>query len=285
MNIPVSLLRCRWWIQTAVLTGLCLLPWVNALGWHGVMGNFYAVYLGGVPFADPMTVAQSLVVGVAPAWRLWLGAGLALALALTLGLVFCGWVCPYGLLSEWLWRLRGRVQARRRKQTAFTARTVLTLLGLLGTALLGVPLLNALSGPGLLSLAPQLWHGGHEGGQALFAVLVVPGVLLLTEALAGQRWWCRYACPQSLLLMLAAALGHRCGRGWAVLWRASACTCKDGNQPCARACSLGLRPRAPRGVDGPPAAHCVLCGDCVCACAEQGGALGIGTVSSFARSP
>ena len=49
-------------------------------------------------------------------------------------------------------------------------------------------------------------------------------------------------------------------------WRASACTCK-GETPCRAACSLALNPRR---AAGPPRRDCVMCGDCLKACAARG---------------
>ena len=268
---------------------LCALPWLNAGGWREIMGNFYALYVGGLPFADPLGVAQSLAGGHVPGTRLWLGAALTLAVALVWGRVFCGWICPYGLLSELIWRWRGPTKRREQTRTKVLPgkmgdaregwtwclgwRLALTLAGLVGTAVLGVPVLNALSGPGLLSLAPQM---ALEDMVMVAVVLAIPALLLAAEALTGQRWWCRSACPQALLLMLASALGEYAStrllqrRGTALCWTADACVCKQGELPCVKACSLGLWPRGKKSVD---AALCTRCGDCVSACARRGNAL------------
>lgn len=280
MNIPVGVLRLRRVVQVLVLAGLCVLPWANAQGWKEVMGNFYALYVGGVPFADPLTAAQNLATGYMPGWKLGVGAGLALALALVLGRVFCGWICPYGLLSELLWHWRGRKQGKLREDWAWKGRTVVTLAGLAGTAWLGLPLLNAISAPGNISLLPLL---GQRGWEIVELCAVFVAGLLVLDAGLGTRWWCRYVCPQALLLMLAAWLGSKAwrGRGVAVRWTAARCTCK-GETPCAAACSLGLRPLH---KDGPPVAHCVQCGDCVTACAARGGALRLGMGNSLEAAP
>lgn len=288
MNIPVSVLRWRRAVQWLVLAGLCLLPWANAKGWNAVMGNFYALYVGGVPFADPVGVLQNLATGYAPGWKLWLGAGLALALALALGRVFCGWVCPYGLLSELLWIGQGRggkaaaraaghiVDKGRAMDSRWTVRGAATVFGLAVTAVLGLPVLNMLSAPGSISLAPLVMLDGWH--VALFT-LAPPLLLLALDAVLGTRWWCRYGCPQALLLMVAAWLGRRLGgrRMLAVRWTAGRCSCKAGDEPCATACSMALRPR---GKYGPALAHCVQCGDCVTACSLRGKALVLGTAEA-----
>ena len=274
MRVPVKVLRLRRAVQVLTLVVLCALPWLNAKGWNGVMGNFYALRLGDIPFADPLSVVQTLA-GGSPGWRLWGGALLALGIALALGRVFCGWVCPYGLLSEVAAGIRGRRRAGQNAQPyVWLARGVLACAGVALTCVLGVPALNAVSGPGLLSLAPQLWP---EGAVVLGGVLLPVFAALAVEAITGRRWWCRYACPQALLLMVAAWCG---GRGLRVSWTPAACSCAQGQRPCETACSLELRPRH---AGGPSRALCVQCGACVTACAQRGGALQLGVGAEAQR--
>ncbi len=277
-SVYVSLRRCA-----QVLTGIvfCLLPWLNALGAHWISGSLFALDLGGLPFADPMAALQAAAGGCAPAGSLLMGAVLSLALALLLGRVFCSWICPYGLFSELIYSLRRRAadvnpasgSAGRNRAFAFKASVVL--LGLAGAAVLGFPLLSQISMPGELSLAPLIvWQ---EAGRVtevalaalLFWTLALPVAALAVEALGGKRFWCRYICPQSVLLGLAARCLPARLPGLRIAWRAFDCTCK-GERPCRAACSLALNPRQP---GGPPRRDCVMCGDCLKACAGRGGAL------------
>ena len=268
MRLPLWFLRCRLGIQAAVLIVVCLLPWLNAGGWRWVMGNFYALDVAGVPFSDPLSLIQTLAGGFLPGARLWIGGGIALLLALLAGRIFCGWICPYGLLSELIWLARGRKNGRLDRGQGWNIRAGVTLAGLMATALLGVPLLNAISGPGLLSLAPQM---AREDVGLLLATLAPVGILLGVEVVTGRRYWCRYVCPQALMLMAAVWVERFLGKwGMAVRWTPEACTCKGAESPCAKVCSLGLSPRRPTGPDR---AHCVQCGDCVTTCARHGGAL------------
>lgn len=264
MNIPVRILRWRRPVQVATLAVLCLLPWLNAHGWNEVMGNFYALRLGEIPFADPLAVAQMAAAGALPGWKLSLGAGLVLLLAALLGRVFCGWLCPYGLLSEGVWALRGRQEKQPVRQSwdDWQWRGGIILSGLGAAAIWGAPALNALSTPGLISLAPIM---AGQGLMALGAALGLAAALLALEAVTGRRIWCRYACPQALLLMLAA----RCG-SFGVRWTASACSCKGMPTPCETSCSLQLRLRTRKG---PPRSLCIQCGQCVKTCSSYGGAL------------
>lgn len=265
MNVPLSLLRRRRFVQAATLAGLCVLPWLNAGGWTAVVGNMYALRLGSIPLADPVAAAQVAAAGEVPGWSLYLGSLLTLVLALAAGRFFCGWLCPYGLLSEWLWRRR-KNETGRSGPHPWRWRAALTAVGLAGTALWGAPLLNVFSAPGLISLAPQL---GAAAGTALFPVA---GMLAL-EGITGRRWWCRALCPQALPLMAAAWCGRRLPFRLAARRRSGRCSCGAGEAPCATACSLGLNPR---GKAEPSAALCTQCGDCVVSCAGRGGVLRLG---------
>ncbi|MFR8276397.1 MAG: 4Fe-4S binding protein [Desulfovibrio fairfieldensis] len=124
--------------------------------------------------------------------------------------------------------------------------------------------------PGELSLVPLLLgRKRRAAGLILLSALALPVAALALEALGGRRFWCRYVCPQSVLLGLAARCLSQGAPGLRVIWRASACTCK-GETPCRAACSLALNPRR---AAGPPRRDCVMCGDCLKACAARGGAL------------
>ena len=104
----MKLIAVRRAVQVLVVAVLCALPWLNAAGWRGMAGSFFALDFLGLPFADPVGAAQVAAMGFLPAGRLLGGAMLSLAAALLLGRVFCSWVCPYGLLSELLYALRWR---------------------------------------------------------------------------------------------------------------------------------------------------------------------------------
>lgn len=274
-------MKHKWWafvqplrlcVQCAVVLALCLLPWANAHGWTRIYGSFFALDVYGLPFADPLSVVQSLLQGAVPAPALWWGAGLTLAIALMCGRIFCGWLCPYGLVSEWLWKWRGRAGTRNppnREMTRVWWRSALLLCGM-GLSVVGIPLLYSLSMPGGLSLLPlKIWYGGTVAG--LVVLLGLPVLVLLLEGVTGRRWWCSYVCPQAVLLSWAAVAGKRL---WGLRWQVRTCTCGKGQRPCEHSCSLGL---AMRQRGGPQRGECVHCLACVTACRAQGaGALTVG---------
>lgn len=267
-------------VQCLVLSGLCLLPWAHSQGWTGVHGSFFALDVFGLPFADPTSLLQTLLQGSVSAPALWWGAGVTLGIALLFGRVFCGWICPYGLLSEMVWRLRrgwfGPSAAIKARASAPLMSRVLVLLGAAVVSVWRtIPLLLMLSMPGALSLLPtKLWYGGVAVA-GLVMLIVLPVLALVLEALTGRRVWCLWLCPQSVLLSGVTALGIRVWpRLWAVRWQPDACTCVKGQRPCAGVCSLEVQMRR---AGGPLRGECIQCGACVAACRSKGqGALSQG---------
>ena len=267
--------------QFAAFAVFCCLPWLTAKE-LGIRGNLFALDLWGLPFADPAGALQAIVCGGPKLNTLLVGALLALLLALILGRVFCSWICPFGLLSELahsLARLLGRGRAKqgvsnRVADRAFWGKTALLVCCILVMALWGFPLLGLISLPGELSLLPLLvWQ--EASLWALLGAATVPIVALLAELVSGKRLWCRFVCPQSVLLGAAATALPRHVRQWRapglrIAWQAKSCSCTK-ESPCAAACPLGLNPRH---VKGPSRRDCILCGDCLKTCAERGGALG-----------
>jgi len=255
--------RC---VQLAVLLGCPALAWLNSQGWERLSGNFLSFSILGFPLADPLAALQVCLASLSLPWKMALGGGMALALAFVLGPVFCSWACPFGFLSEFAWSLRGRA-AHPRKQ-GWRPKALLAAAGCLLLAVSGLPpLLNHLSLPGWYSRVFQAWFNQQE--------LALPGFLLLagalaTESLAGRRLWCRYVCPQSVLLQLV----HRFSPvGLRVRFDAKRCTCSRGEEHCGRACPLDLNPRlAGKGLEW----ECTVCGECTETCAHRGKALTLG---------
>ena len=263
--------RARRPAQLAVILFFILLPWVNAQGWTRICGSLFAMNVYGLPLADPLSALQVLLVGGHFAVQLWTGAALVVLLACALGRVFCGWLCPYGLLSELVHASRRRLPMLVHDDTAtrhaFWLRIAVCVLGLVAACSCAFPVLQRFSMPGELSLAPLR---ALEGWAICMAALLPPGAVLIAEGISGRRLWCRYACPQSVCLALAA---HCFPGAFGVKWMSGRCSCPQDDRPCLRACSLNL---VPRRKGGPLRSECVQCAQCVSACAERGAALRMG---------
>lgn len=149
----------------------------------------------------------------------------------------------------------------------FWGRAGLAAAGVLAVALVApVPVLNQLSMPGWYSRALQhavLYREVVWGAGLLLAVLAL-------ELALGKRFWCRFVCPQSVLLSLT---GMILPKRWQLRFARKACTCPASDRPCLGACSLDLNPRV---ITPSLRLQCTNCGDCVDACRARGQALTLG---------
>lgn len=262
-------------VQCLVTALFCWLPFMNGQETLWLSGSLFAFDFAGIPFADPVFMVQgalgALVSGVEPGARIVLGGLLALLVALMLGRVFCSWLCPYGLFSEMIAAVRTVPDGRagRLQKRAFATRVLLLLHGLGFVLVASHPLLSLISLPGQMSLLPQAvleWTKHPEYAASLLGLAGIPAGALLLELVTGKRLWCRYLCPQSVLLGLAARCLPAAVPGLRLAWSASRCTCK-GKAPCQAACRLGCNPRKIERRD------CTHCGDCVKICDKHGRAL------------
>ena len=261
----MKLTTIRHSLQVLVLLLLAILPWLNAHEFTFLQGSFFALNFGPIPFADPVAALQVSCTLNFASKTVLLGALASLLVALILGRVFCGWICPYGLLSELVTRFG---------QTLFKVslnpklKIIFLVLGLLIFALTSYPLLNLISYPGELSLLPILLWQGDPLLQILLAA-ILPLTLLALEFATSQRLWCKNFCPQSVLLGLAASLKPKKLPGLEITWVKTKCSCK-GRPPCSQVCSVNL---TPRHLGGPKRQDCLHCGACVEVCQSHGQAL------------
>lgn len=177
------------------------------------------------------------------------------ATVLLSGLFFCGWVCPFGTIQEWLrsfgknvlgitWKIPTHIN-----RYLLFSRYVFTALGL-------VAIVSSLDARKTLVMALS----GRIAGAAAIAVLA--GLLLLS--LFVDRPYCKFLCGFGALFGLASMV-----RFFAVKRNAAACA---GCGRCDASCMMGVEVSLANNVRDP---NCINCGKCVAACPVPG-ALGIG---------
>ncbi len=293
--------------QIGTALALIVIPLLNMRDCTLLSGNLLSFNLAGLPLADPLAVLQAAIGSMEFTPAMLIGGGLPLLLAMVLGRVFCSWMCPYGLLSEWIYTLKRRRKRGPAEEAPYhkgaeasekithnifqktatmvglrqnspieikdntahlaeVSRLILTLGSLAALWLMmPIPLLNQLSMPGWYSRA---WQYAAFYGEALWGAIFILSTLLLAEYVTEKRFWCRYICPQALLISLVAALPFGLKRRF----KREKCTCAKNDRPCAAACSLELNTRS----QGPLSRlECTNCGDCVDACQKRGKALSL----------
>lgn len=266
----------RFWrrlAQFGVLLAFIVIPILNWKEINLLSGNFLSFNFGPLTVVDPMAALQVFLGSLSVTAKALLGAGLILLLALIVGPVFCSWVCPFGLLSE---LVHGSKPSDENSPPVsvkpYKIKLLISGLGLAGVLLfLPFPVLNQLSMPGWYSRIMQhLVLYGPVALQAIWLGLaLILGVLAL-EKFLKKRLWCRYVCPQSLLLNLCGLI---LPQRLQVRFERKKCTCPAKDRLCGKSCSLNLDPRSPERAQR---LQCTNCGDCVDACKSRGCALSLG---------
>lgn len=219
---------------------------------------------GWLPIASLMNlklwVATGKVPAVHPAGMFLLLAFLAMALLLRKA--FCGWLCPVGTVSEWLWRLGRKIVGRNYRLPRWADWPLRSLkyilMGLFFWAIGGMSaaaIAFFLEGPyGLVADVKMLnfFRYLSVGGAVVIGLLVVLSVLV-------QNFWCRYLCPYGALLGLLS---------WAspVRIKRVEANCIDCAK-CAQACPSGLKVDKSIQIRSP---ECLGCYECVVSCPAAG---------------
>lgn len=255
--------------QIFVAVAFIIIPFLNRSRYSMVYGNFLSFNMFGIPLADPLAVLQLTVKNVYFTIDNFIGTLLPLLLAFFLGTVFCSWSCPYGLFSEWTQSLRKKILPKGSiglplNRPGFPFKMTIFVAGFVGFFIFATtPILNQLSTAAWYARFFQYYFGQNFISLCYLFLLG----LLFVEFLAGKRLWCRYICPQSILIALTKILNrNRMKVGFAQ----EKCICKPGYEQCETACTLSLDPKK-MGVR--VETECNNCADCIVACEKMGKAL------------
>lgn len=219
---------------------------------------------GWLPIASLMNLKVWLLTGRLPALH---PAGMFLlisflAMSWLFRKSFCGWLCPVGTASEYLWRIGRRIfgrNCRLPRAVDIGLRSLkYLLLGLFLYAVLAMPV-NAirafLEGPyGIVDDVKMLNFFrflGLTGGSVV--------VLLVIASMAVQNFWCRYLCPYGALMGFASMASP-------LRIRRNPDLCIDCAK-CARACPSALPVDRLITIQS---AECTGCLQCVADCPAAG---------------
>jgi len=255
--------------QIFVALAFIIIPLLNRSRYSMVYGNFLSFHAFGIPFADPLAVLQLTIKNWYFTIDNFIGTLLPIMLAFVLGTVFCSWICPYGLFSEWTQKLSRKIFPRTYRglplqKNGFPFKMLIFGLGFVGFFMLSTtPVLNQLSTAAWYARFFQ-YYFGQDIISLCYLFLIG---LLLIEFVAGKRLWCRYVCPQAVLIVLTKILNPKRMK---VVFAEEKCICKPGYERCDMACTLSLKPKI---LTDSLETECSNCGDCVVACKKMGKAL------------
>ena len=256
--------------QFSVFTVMFLIPVLNLYEIYSVTGTFYSVNIGSLAIADPVVIFQALFASGSLTVSLLSAAFFSVFAALLFGRVWCGWMCPYHLLADYVAWIRGKLGLTRRQKSpeaslvvadsfkANTWRFGFLILGTAAAGAIGIPVLNYVSAPGILSTEAMILVKEHSLSLEFGFIAVV----LVLELLILPRFWCRLFCPTGTFLALFRG-PFTMKVGTSIREPRSAC-CKEIH--CSTACPMGLSPF--REGDN---LLCTNCGRCIDACRAHGG--------------
>lgn len=128
---------------------------------------------------------------------MWIGFGIALFL----GPVFCGWICPFGTFQEWLGRI-GKKLFKKRYNRFVPPRLDAVLRYLRYLVLAAVVYNTAVTGVLMFAnMDPYFALFNAWTGEVAITAFVVLGVVMLLS-LFVERPFCKYACPYGAVLGL-----------------------------------------------------------------------------------
>lgn len=272
--------------RTVQLAFLCLNLWIGLQFYffvryfeNGGQGRWFARPAGvegWLPIAAMMNLKASLMTGSLPSVH---PAGMFLLIAfLSISLLFrkafCGWLCPVGTVSEYLWRLGRKIFGKNflppRWLDVGLRGLKYLLLSLFIYAVVSMPLdslIAFLQGPyGLIADVKMLNFFRFMGT----AALIVIGLLIVASILI-QNFWCRYLCPYGALMGLVALVSP-------IRIRREPSACIDCGK-CAKACPAALPVDKLVTIKS---AECMACMECVAVCPAKD-ALGLTTIVSRRR--
>jgi polyferredoxin len=175
---------------------------------------------------------------------------------------FCGWICPVGTISEWLWQTGQSLFTRSLRWPRWldvplrSLKYILLALFLYVVIAMPVPEIRAFLGsPYGLVADVKMLNFFREMGRATAIFLVV----LAGLSLVVKNVWCRYLCPYGALMgLVALASPARITR--------NAAACIDCAK-CAKACPAGLPVDRLASIHS---AECTACLSCVAVCPAAG---------------
>lgn len=233
-----------------------LMPlWWGTTMWFG---TYLSSQVFNIVLSDPLSALEVMLAGKM-IWQplVWSIVPLVL-IALLLGRVFCGWICPLNTLIEFVAileksLLHGKLSSLSKSPSHTDQNNYqpywMLLFFLSASMLLSLPIFTIVSPIGILMRA-LLFGMGLD--------LIVVLMILVAEWYYGSKTWCRYFCP-------VGAFYGMVGR-----WRPLKIVIDDQRctncGKCQAACTMKVTVGSALPLD---IMNCTNCGDCIDSCGED----------------
>jgi polyferredoxin len=248
-------MRTRRQAQYALLALFTFFFFTSSLKWWGqaTTVNLFSVL-------DPLQAIGSSIAARRPIW-LFYPALLTIVATFVFGRVWCGWVCPLGVILDFFGPNGTRKVAAWWRQIKYVILFVVLMMAAFGSLAFMwfdpiTVLIRGVADPiavvqSIIALRPTQYT---TLVQYITLLSVVPLAAILALNLYEKRFWCRYFCPLGAIV----ALGSKAS--WIRRVVGDSCvTCGD----CVPSCSMGAI--NPKTIESDPA-ECVMCMDCATPC-------------------
>jgi len=206
-----------WGVRNYVQLGVFLLT--VGIGIHFFMYVHQAAGEGAITVSRPAGVEGFLPIGALMGWKLFLLTGiwdpvhpaamviLGFAAVISLGLrkSFCGWFCPVGTLSEWLWKGGRKLFGRNYKVPLWLDFPLRSLKYLLLAFFVWT--IFSMSRLAILAFLQGPYYKMSDVKMLFFftQMSTITAASLISFALVSlvvRNFWCRYLCPYGALMGL-----------------------------------------------------------------------------------
>jgi len=177
--------------QLGILALFMLGPW---FGLWLVKGNLsFSLTADTLPLTDPYVLLQSMVAGHWPETIAISGALIVGIAYLLLGRVYCSWVCPLNMLTDFASWLRNRLGVKAGSYVSRDMRYWLLLATLVLPVISGVMVWELVNPVSLL-------HRGLLFG--ISAGWLIIAMVFVVDLLVSRRAWCGHICPMGAFYSL-----------------------------------------------------------------------------------
>lgn len=179
-----------------------------------------------------------------------------------IGRTFCGWLCAFGALGDWIWLLSVWTQKKTGKKLPKIPEKAVVLLQKVKYAILAVILIMCFLGVGSLVSEYSPWTVfSFLEARNFLAITNVAGVVFFVLILMGMAWkerfFCQFLCPMGAVFSLLPKIP--------LLTLRRGNDCLECCQACRKNCPVMIKLQEEPARDS----ECIACGRCTVICPKK----------------